>query len=196
MAEHWVYVLRHGATEWSNSGRHTSRTDVPLTVEGELRARQAGQTLTGLRSGGPLLTLTSPRQRARRTAELAGLDDITTEPLLAEWDYGDYEGLTTDQIRQQQPGWTVWTHSCPGGESAEQVQQRADEVLQRVREADRDVVLVGHGHFSRCLIARWLGLPVQRGVHFALEPAAIAVLGYERQVPQVVRANVAPWQQG
>ncbi|GAA0516723.1 phosphoglycerate mutase [Saccharopolyspora subtropica] len=195
-AEHRVYLLRHATTEWSRTGRHTSRTDIPLTVEGELRARQAGQTLTALRPPGPVVVLASPRQRAQRTAELAGLADVVTEPLLAEWDYGDYEGLTTAQIRERVPDWTVWTHPCPGGETAADVTERADELLARVRDTDADVVLVGHGHFSRCLIARWLGLPAEAGVHFALDPAGVTVLGHERGIPQVERANIPPWQQG
>ncbi|KAA5832864.1 acid phosphatase [Saccharopolyspora hirsuta] len=194
--EHRVYLLRHGTTTWSQTGQHTSRSDIPLTVEGELRARQAGQTLTALRPAGPVVVLASPRQRAQRTAALAGLDDIVTEPLLAEWDYGDYEGLTTAQIREQVPDWTVWTHPCPGGETAEQVTARADDLLARIADTTSDVVLVGHGHFSRCLIARWLGLPATAGVRFALDPAGITVLGRERGVPQIVRANIPPWQQG
>ncbi|MER7009816.1 histidine phosphatase family protein [Saccharopolyspora sp. NPDC000359] len=194
--EHRVYLLRHGTTAWSQTGQHTSRSDIPLTVEGELRARQAGQTLTALRPAGPVTVLASPRQRAQRTAALAGLGDIVAEPLLAEWDYGDYEGLTTAQIREQVPDWTVWTHPCPGGETAEQVAARADALLARVADTTSDVVLVGHGHFSRCLIARWLGLPATAGVRFALDPAGITVLGRERDVPQVVRANIPPWQQG
>ncbi|MDA3650076.1 histidine phosphatase family protein [Saccharopolyspora indica] len=194
--ENRVYLLRHGTTEWSQTGQHTSRSDIPLTVEGELRARQAGQTLTALRPAGPVVVLASPRQRAQRTAVLAGLDDVVTEPLLAEWDYGDYEGLTTPEIREQVPDWTVWTHPCPGGESAEQVSARADELLARIADTASDVVLVGHGHFSRCLIARWLGLPAVAGVGFALDPAGITVLGRERGAPQVVRSNIPPWQQG
>ncbi|MEU5852641.1 acid phosphatase [Saccharopolyspora shandongensis] len=194
--EHRVYVLRHGTTEWSQTGRHTSRSDIPLTVEGELRARQAGQTLSALRPAGPVVVLASPRQRAQRTATLAGLADVVTEPLLAEWNYGDYEGLTTPQIRETVPEWTVWTHPCPGGESAADVTVRADKLLARIADTGSDVVLVGHGHFSRCLIARWLGLPATSGVHFALDPAGITVLGHERGVPQVARSNIPPWQQG
>ncbi|PKW19922.1 histidine phosphatase family protein [Saccharopolyspora spinosa] len=194
--EHRVYVLRHGTTEWSQTGQHTSRSDIPLTVEGELRARQAGETLSALRPAGPAVVFASPRQRAQRTATLAGLADVVTEPLLAEWDYGDYEGLTTQQIREQVPDWTVWTHPCPGGETAADVTARADKLLTRITRAGYDVVLVGHGHFSRCLIARWLGLPATSGVHFALDPAGITVLGHERGVPTVERSNIPPWQQG
>ncbi|MDI2028810.1 histidine phosphatase family protein [Saccharopolyspora sp. TS4A08] len=194
--EQRVYILRHGTTEWSLTGQHTSRTDIPLTAEGELRARQAGQTLTALRPPGPVLVLCSPRKRAQRTADLAGLADVVTEPLLVEWDYGDYEGLTTDQIRETVPDWTVWSHPCPGGETASNVATRADDLLTRVRGAGTDVVLVGHGHFSRCLIARWLNLPIAAGVHFALDPAAVTVLGDDRGAPQIQRANVPAWQHG
>lgn len=191
-----VYLLRHGTTEWSRTGQHTSHSDIPLTTEGELRARQAGQTLAALREPGPVLTLASPMRRAQRTAELAGLADVVTEGLLTEWDYGDYEGLTTEEIRRSVPDWTVWTHPCPRGETAADVTARADKLLARVRDAGTDVVLVGHGHFSRVLIARWLGLPVSAGVHFALDAAAITVLGFERGEPQLQRSNIPPWQQG
>jgi broad specificity phosphatase PhoE len=194
--EQRVYILRHGTTEWSLTGQHTSRTDIPLTVEGELRARQAGQTLTALRPAGPVTVLCSPRKRAQRTADLAGLADVVTEPLLVEWDYGDYEGLTTDQIRETVPDWTVWSHPCPGGETASNIATRADDLLERVRGIDTDVVLVGHGHFSRCLIARWLNLPIASGVHFALDAAGITVLGHDRGVPQIHRSNIPAWQQG
>ena len=164
---------------------------MPLTVEGELRARQAGQTLTGLRSGGPLLTLTSPRQRARRTAELAGLDDITTEPLLAEWDYGDYEGLTTPQIRETVPGWTLWTHFVPHGDSPASVAERADRVLRRAvgAIARGPVVLVAHGHICRVIGARWIGLTALDGGKFSLGTAAPSVLGSEHGTPVITGWN-------
>src|SRR5919202_1187189 len=129
-----LYLLRHGETEWSLSGQHTGRTDIPLTPNGEKRAAEAGRMLAGLRGDNPLaLVMSSPRSRAVRTAELAGLTvtDVTED--LAEWDYGDYEGMTTPQIRETVPGWTVWTHPCPNGETAEQVAKRADEVLGRAR---------------------------------------------------------------
>ncbi len=185
-----VYLLRHGQTEWSENGRHTGRTDIPLTPEGEKRARRAGEILTGLRRGGPVLVLSSPRRRAVRTAELAGLAvDETTEEL-AEWDYGDYEGITTAQIRETVPGWTVWTHLSPNGETAAQVGARAARVVERVRAEERDVVLVGHGHFGRVLVAAWIGQPATFGVHFGLEAAGVSVLGDERGVPQVERLNL------
>ena len=190
-----LYLLRHGETEWSRSGQHTSRTDIPLTPNGERRARDAGTMLAGLREDRPLaLVLSSPRQRAVRTAELAGLavGEITED--VREWDYGEYEGLSTPKIRETVPGWTVWTHESPGGETAEQVGERAARAVARVRRAlpDGDVILVGHGHFSRVLVATWLGLPPTSGVHFALDAAAISVLGDERGVPQIKRLNVPP----
>lgn len=186
-----LYLLRHGQTEWSESGQHTSRTDIPLTPEGEQRARRAGRLLASLRSG-PALVLSSPRSRALRTAELAGLtiDEVTED--LAEWDYGSYEGLTTQQIRTQIPEWTIWTHPSPGGETASEVGARATKLLFRVRDAPTDVILVGHGHFSRVLIATWLSLPPTHGVHFALDPAGIASLADERGVPQLHMLNLPP----
>lgn len=190
-----LYLLRHGETEWSRSGQHTSHTDIPLTPNGERRARDAGSMLAGLREDRPLaLAVSSPRQRAVRTAELAGLTVTEVTEDVAEWDYGDYEGLSTPKIRETVPGWTVWTHSSPGGETAEQVGARAAAVVARVRSvlADGDVILVGHGHFSRVLVATWLGLPPTSGVHFALDAAAISVLGDERGEPQIKRLNVPP----
>jgi broad specificity phosphatase PhoE len=137
--------------------------------------------------------LSSPRSRARVTAELAGLVVDRTDERLAEWDYGDHEGRTTPEIRETVPGWTVWTHPSPGGETAEQVGARADAVLAdaRTAAADGDVVLVGHGHFSRVLVARWIGLPAQEGVRFAMEAASWAVLGDERGVPRLDGVNLA-----
>ncbi|MTD58495.1 acid phosphatase [Amycolatopsis pithecellobii] len=191
--DHELFLLRHGQTEWSVNGRHTGRTDIPLTPAGESQARSAGLTLSTLRKG-PALVLTSPRRRAVRTAELAGLmvGEITDD--LAEWDYGDYEGLTTPQIRETVPGWTVWTGPLPGGEGAADVTARADKVLDRVRAAlaDTEVILVGHGHFSRVLVARWLGLPATAGVHFGLDPAGVSVLGNERGEPKIEHLNIPP----
>ncbi|PPK69859.1 acid phosphatase [Actinokineospora auranticolor] len=183
-----VYLLRHGTTEWSENGRHTGRTDIPLTAAGEAKAVRAGGVLRTL-VGDPPPAVSSPRQRALRTAELAGLEveEITED--LAEWDYGDYEGLTTPQIRETVPGWTVWTHPCPGGESAEQVTVRAKAVTERFR--DRDVVLVGHGHFGRAVISAWIGQGAAFGVHFALSPGGVTVLDFERGVPQVVHLNLS-----
>lgn len=190
-------MLRHGETEWSASGRHTGVTDVPLTTEGEQQARRAGIVLSQLRGTNvpPALVLASPLRRALRTAELAGLavDEVTDE--LAEWNYGEYEGRTTDQIREQVPNWTVWTHPLPEGETPDQVGDRATKLLDRVSTAtaDGDVVLVGHGHFSRVLIARWLDLSASDGVRFALDPAGTTVLGTERGERQIRRSNIPAW---
>lgn len=195
--EHALYLLRHGQTEWSATGRHTGRTDIPLTTEGEAQARAVRGPLTALRGGPSDSTVfSSPRLRALDTARLAGLqvDEQTEE--LAEWDYGDYEGISTPQIREQVPGWTIWSHPVPGGESAEDVTARADSLLARVRDrlTNSDVVLVGHGHFSRVLVARWLDLPARAGVHFRLDPAAVTVLGHERGSPQITHLNIPPVQ--
>jgi probable phosphoglycerate mutase len=192
-----VYVLRHGETEWSATGRHTGRTDVPLTVTGEQQARRAGLVLSQLRGTNlpPALVLSSPRERAQRTAGLAGLDvDEVTEDL-AEWDYGDYEGETTEQIREKVPNWTVWSHPIPHGETADEVGKRASRLLDRVSDAMSygDVILVGHGHFSRVLIARWLEMSASEGVRFGLDPAGTTVLGSERGERQVLRSNIPPW---
>jgi broad specificity phosphatase PhoE len=188
-----VFLLRHGETEWSRTGRHTGRTDVPLTERGREFARSAGELGRRLRGDRrPVLVLSSPRSRARDTAKLAGLDVDRVTDGLAEWDYGDYEGLTTPQIREQVPDWTVWTHPCPGGESAAAVTERADAVLDEARAArpGGDVVLVGHGHFSRVLAARWIELPAGGGVHVAMDPASWTVLGDERGVAQLAHVNL------
>ena len=188
-----VFLLRHGETEWSRTGKHTGRTDVPLTDDGRERARGAGRLGERLLSGPPALVLSSPRSRARDTAALAGLGVDRTDERLAEWHYGDCEGRTTPEIRETVPGWTVWTHPCPGGETAAEVGARADAVLAEARAAtaDGDVVLVGHGHFSRVLVARWIGLPADRGVHFRMDAASWAVLGDERGVPRLDGVNLA-----
>jgi probable phosphoglycerate mutase len=192
-----VLLLRHGETEWSASGRHTSHSDIALTEEGCEQAKTAGALLERIRSrrDRPIaLVLSSPMRRALETAALAGLRPEIDERL-KEWDYGEFEGLTTPEIRETVPGWTVWTHPSPGGETAEQVAARADAVLQRARVAlpDGDVVLVGHGHFSRVLAVRWIGLPATAGVHVAMGPAALTVLGDERGVPRLDNANlIAP----
>ncbi len=187
--EHRVVLLRHGETAWSLSGQHTGATDVPLTDTGREQAREVGVVLERVGLVEPLV-LASPRARAQDTARLAGLVAAETTELLVEWDYGEYEGLTTEEIRRTVPGWTVWTHPCPGGEGAASVQRRADEVLARATEAGRDVVLVGHGHFSRALLARWVGLPVTDGIHFNMSPAGLSVLGHEHGRRQIASMNV------
>jgi len=186
-----VFLLRHGQTEWSQSGQHTGRTDVPLTDAGRRQARALRPLLEGFLLDDPLV-LASPRKRAVDTAELAGLAVAQTTEDLAEWDYGDYEGRTTEDIRTEVAGWTVWIHPCPGGETASSVQRRADAVLARALEhtAERDVVLAGHGHFSRALVARWVALGVSHGIHFGMSPGALAVLGHEHGRRQVAALNV------
>ncbi|UCZ58954.1 acid phosphatase [Mycolicibacterium phocaicum] len=184
---HRLLLLRHGQTEWSRSGRHTGRTDLELTEEGLQQARSAASALAELKLDDPLV-ISSPRRRAVVTAELAGLDVTETTELLAEWDYGDYEGLTTPQIREQVPDWLVWTHGCPGGESLADVSARADRAVALALEhmATRDVVFVGHGHFSRAVMTRWMELPVTDGIRISMAAASISVCGFEHGVRQLV----------
>jgi broad specificity phosphatase PhoE len=181
-----LWVIRHGETEWSRDGRHTSYTEVELTTEGEAVARGLAERLSGVEFD---LVLTSPRVRTRRTAELAGFPDAEVDDDLAEWDYGDYEGITTPEIREQVPDWTVWTHSSPGGETAEEVSRRMDRVVAKVRAQDGRALVFSHGHASRALAARWLELPIEDGRHFLLGTATISVLAYERESPVVARWN-------
>jgi len=181
-----LWLVRHGQTEWSREGRHTSVTDVPLTEPGVAVATTLAERLDGLEFG---LVLTSPRQRARRTADLAGFPGARVEPDLVEWGYGDYEGLTTEQIRETVPGWTVWTHPCPGGETAEQVAARLDRVVAEVRAYGGRALVFGHGHALRALAARWVGRPASDGRLFRLDTATVSTLGYEREAPVVLRWN-------
>ena len=188
-----IYVLRHGETEWSRDGRHTSRTDLPLTERGREAARTAGRLLVTLRwpdVPAPVVW-TSPRQRATETAHLAGLEPDAVREDLVEWDYGAYEGRTTPEIREEVPGWTVWTHPCPGGETGAEVAARLDRVIADAERvlADRDLVLIGHGHAGRVLIARYLGLEPAAGVGFAFDAASVTVLGHERGVPRIDLLN-------
>ncbi|TLH64847.1 acid phosphatase [Mycolicibacterium phocaicum] len=187
MLTHRLLLLRHGQTEWSRCGRHTGRTDLELTEEGLQQARSAASALAELKLDDPLV-ISSPRRRAVVTAELAGLDVAETTELLAEWDYGDYEGLTTPQIREQVPDWLVWTHGCPGGESLADVSARADRAVALALEhmATRDVVFVGHGHFSRAVMTRWMELPVTDGIRISMAAASISVCGFEHGVRQLV----------
>ncbi|MDT0348855.1 acid phosphatase [Pseudonocardia charpentierae] len=176
-----IVLLRHGQTEWSASGQHTSRTDIPLTDRGRVLAEETAELGRRiLRDRPPALVLTSPRARARTTAELAGLHADRVDDRLVEWDYGSYEGLTTDQIRADQPGWSIWENGAPGGESPEQVGKRADDLIADITPtlADGDVVLVGHGHFSRVLMTRWIELPVVEGARLMMDAPAWAVLGH------------------
>ena len=183
---HRLLLLRHGETEWSRSGRHTGRTDVDLTETGREQAKLTADPLGVLTLDNPLV-VTSPRQRAMVTAELAGLHVDEVSPLVAEWDYGDYEGLTTSEIRQTVPDWLVWTHGCPGGESPQQVSDRADRAIAYAlaHMESRDVLFVGHGHFSRAVLTRWVELQISEGIRFAMVAASIAVCGHEHGVRQI-----------
>ena len=181
-----LWIVRLGETAWCASGRHTSTTDVPLTSAGEDAARVIGERLAGTAFD---LVLTSPRDRARRTAALAGFPDAHVEDDLVEWAYGDYEGVTTATIRESVPDWTVWTHPCPGGETAEQIGGRLDRVVAKVRARGGRVLAFGHGHASRVLAARWLAQPVVEGRLFRLDTATVSILGYERESPVVARWN-------
>jgi broad specificity phosphatase PhoE len=188
-----VLLVRHGETEWSRSGRHTGTTDLPLTEEG----RRAAERLRPLLAERPFaLVLSSPRRRARETCELAGFGDLMRiDPDLVEWEYGEYEGLTTAEIRRKVPEWNLFEDGCPGGESPEQVGARADRLLERVRAAGGVVALFAHGHFSRVLAARWIGLPTSHGRNFLLDTATVSVLGMDREDPAIRRWN-APFLDG
>ncbi|WIM99125.1 histidine phosphatase family protein [Actinoplanes oblitus] len=184
-----IVLVRHGQTEWSANGRHTSYTDLELTAEGEAQARRAGERLGGRRFAAVLV---SPRKRALRTAELAGLTVTEVTEDLAEWNYGEYEGITTTRIRAGRPDWSLWEHGCPGGESAEQVGARLDRVLARAREWDGDVALVGHGHSLRVAGARWIGLPPSAGGLLRLDTATVSTLGFEHGADPVLSTWNAP----
>jgi probable phosphoglycerate mutase len=179
--EQRVYLLRHGETEWSLNGRHTGVTDVPLTENGGVAARLLRPILAKVTF---LLVLTSPLQRARETCELAGLGQFATvEPDLIEWNYGEYEGLTTEQIRLTRPGWSVFRDGCPGGETPDQIGARADRVLDTIRATEGNVALFAHGHILRVLAARWINLSASCGENFILDTATLNVLGYYRESP-------------
>ena len=183
-----VVLVRHGETEWSANGRHTGRTDIPLTDEGRRQATELGSCLKEWTFA---LVLASPLQRASETCRLAGLGGaMQTRDDLREWDYGEFEGRTTADIRTGRPGWTLWTDGVPGGETAEQVGARADRVIAEARAAPGDVALFAHGHILRALTARWLDLSPSRGRSFALATATIGVLGYERETSVITRWNV------
>jgi broad specificity phosphatase PhoE len=181
-----LWLVRHGATEWSEAGRHTSTTDLPLLPQGEEVARSLAPRLAEVAFA---QVLTSPRLRARRTAALAGFASVEVDEDLVEWDYGDYEGRTTASIRETVPDWTVWTHPTPGGETAAEVSARMDRVVARVRAADGPTVAFGHAHALRALTARWLDLDVAEGRHLRLDTATISRLGWEREAPVILRWN-------
>jgi broad specificity phosphatase PhoE len=190
MAEREIWLVRHGETEWSRTGRHTGRTDIPLTAEGERQARTLAAPLTAHAFG---QVLTSPLQRARRTCELAGFGArARAVPDLMEWDYGEYEQRLTAEVRRDVPGWTVWTHPVPGGETLDDVARRARRVLAEVEAGEGDALLFAHGHLLRVLAMWWLGLPPAAGGLFAFGPARASVLGYETERRVVQSWNFAP----
>ncbi len=178
-----IYLIRHGETAWSRSGQHTGRTDLALTERGEAQALALAQLLREVQFSAVLV---SPRLRARRTCELAGLgSQAQVQENLAEWDYGEYEGLTSAQIRASASGWDVFRDGCPGGESSEQVSRRADEVCAQLRTLPGRVAAVfSHGHFLRSLAVRWIELPILCGRNFGLAAGAVCLLGYEHNSPE------------
>jgi probable phosphoglycerate mutase len=186
VGKHRLVLLRHGETEWSKSGQHTSTTDLELTDDGREQARLAALALDHLGLLNPIV-FSSPRRRALATAELAGLTVDEVTPLLSEWDYGDYEGVTTHDIRKNVPGWLLWTYGCPGGESVDQVSMRADQAVNLALEhmSERDVVFVGHGHFSRSVVTRWVEQPLREGARYGFGPASVAVCGFEHGLRQL-----------
>ena len=183
-----IVLVRHGETEWSRDGKHTGQTDVPLTDVGRGQAEALGAALRGRDFA---RVLSSPRSRARETARLAGYHDVEERDELVEWDYGEYEGRTTPEIREERPGWTLWRDGVPDGETAEEVAIRVDRLLDELRETDGAVLVFAHGHLLRVMAARWIGLEPEVGRLFALDPATLGVLGFERETP-VIRMWNAP----
>ena len=180
-------LVRHGETEWSRDGRHTGRTDVPLTDVGRAQAERLEDALGEWRTP---RVMASPLSRALDTCRLAGFGDrAELSDALLEWDYGEYEGLTTPQIRELRPGWDLWRDGCPGGESAADVGARVDPLVSELKESEGDVVLFAHGHVLRVLAARWVELPPEAGTCFWLATATISVLGFERETAVFKRWN-------
>jgi probable phosphoglycerate mutase len=185
-----IYLMRHGETQWSLSGKHTGVSDIPLTEHGRQQARLLRQELV---TRNFKLVLTSPLRRARETCELAGLAErAQIDPDLMEWNYGDYEGLTSDQIHAHHPAWTIFNDGGPGGETPEQVGVRVDRVIARVRAVSCDAALFAHGHVLRVLAARWLGLTPGAGAHFLLDTATVCVLNSYGGIAALKRWNVSP----
>ena len=189
-AERRAFLVRHGETAWSLSGQHTGRTDLPMTDNGRKIVSRLEPILARTAFA---LVLTSPLRRARETCELAGLGEhAQVDSNLLEWDYGEYEGLTSDQIQTKAPGWVLFRDGCPGGEGPSQVGARVDQLIARIRSVEGDVALFAHGHVFRVLAARWLDLPVTAGAHFLLDTATVSVLSHYRGIPAVKRWNAPP----
>jgi broad specificity phosphatase PhoE len=189
-----VWLVRHGETEWSRAGRHTSHTDLPLTPAGVDQARRLVPLVAGI---GFDVVVASPRRRSGDTAALLGFPDARRDPDAVEWDYGDYEGRTTADIRTEVPDWRIWTHAAPGGETAAAIEARADRLIATVTTAASAdgakgrALVVAHGHFLRVLGARWIGQGAAFGIHLLLDTATLSILGWERGVPAIERWNVA-----
>lgn len=184
-----IYLIRHGETEWSLAGKHTGATDLPLTRNGE---RAAGALAGGLAAIGFRTVLTSPLQRARKTCELAGLGaDARDEPDAREWNYGEYEGRTTAEVRAGRPGWNIFTDGCPGGESPDEIAARADRLIAKLRTLPQPAALFSHGHFLRVLGARWLRQPVAEGERLVLSTASVSCLSWDKNDPGV--ATITLW---
>jgi probable phosphoglycerate mutase len=188
-----VFLIRHGETAWSLSGQHTGVTDIPLTENGRRAAKRLEPVFSNVELD---LVLSSPLQRARRTCELAGLGDrMQVDPDLMEWNYGEYEGLTAEQIHKKAPDWMIFSDGCPGGESPEDVGARVDRAIGKVRAIAGRVALFAHGHVLRVFAARWIGLPPAHARHFLLDTSTLSILGYYRGTPAVKRWN-APIENG
>jgi broad specificity phosphatase PhoE len=182
-----IYLIRHGETEWAKNGRHTGRSDIPLTDTGR---EQAGFLLPIFDDVKFARILSSPLQRALETAKLAGLSSsVELDEELLEWDYGDYEGLTTKQIRERVSDWSIWTHLCPNGETIDQVSERADRVVARLRSIAGNVAIFSHGHLLRILVSRWIGLSADHGSRFLLGTSTLSILGYENECPVIKTWN-------
>ena len=181
-----VWLLRHAETEWSRAGKHTGRTDIALTDEGREAARRLGERVAAIDFA---LVLCSPLSRARETARLAGLECSGLRDDLLEWDYGEYEGLTTPEIREHRPGWYLWHDGVPGGEMPHDVAARCDRVIAEARAVEGTVALVAHGHILRALAARWIDAPIDLGGRLHLGTGAVSVLAYEREVAVISRWN-------
>ncbi len=182
-----IFLVRHGETDWSVSGRHTGRSDIDLTPNGENAARLLAERLKGITTD---VVWSSPSLRARRTCELAGFaSSMSVKSDLNEWDYGQYEGVTTKDIHQTAPGWQLFRDGAPGGESIEQVGMRADRIIHDIRASGTTILIFSSSHFLRVLAARWLGLPPEHGRSFVLDTAAVSILGYEHNMEEpVIRA--------
>ena len=183
-----IHLVRHAETEWSRTHRHTGRADIPLTDAGRAAARALAAPLAAL---APALVLTSPLSRAAETAALAGFGDARRDPDLVEWDYGDYEGITTAEIRERRPGWLLWRDGVPAGESPADVGARADRVIAHASTAEADVLMFAHGHVLRVLAARWVGEPAAFGGRLRLDTGRVSTLGHERETRVILRWNAA-----